>query len=316
MANIGYMQVTRRCNQKCRFCSNPEREADMGLRDGFAYIDDLREKRFLCVLFTGGEPTLSDDLPAFISHCRDINFMSKLCTNGQKLADRKYLKLLLDNGLNHICMSMHSHKPEVQDSLTSNPGSLDNILCALDNIAHYPEITLDILTTINKYNAGHLSGNIRFLLDRFPFFSHVTWNNLDPRMNRTTENPDTIPRLRDFHLELALAMDMLDTAGKPFQVERVPLCYMAEHADRSTETRRIVKREERLTYFLDERGALRWKNWEHDKADCCAVCTLNEICAGLYQKDIYYSSEELFPVFIDKNAVIAKILAGAAPQNG
>ncbi|MFA6448061.1 MAG: radical SAM protein [bacterium] len=308
MANLGYMQVTRRCNQKCRFCSNPEREADMPLKKGLAYIDDLKEKRFLCVLFTGGEPTLSENLPRFLAHCRETDFMSKLCTNGQKLADPDYLKSLIDNGLTHVCVSLHSHLPEVQAALTQNPDSAANIFKALDNLSRHPDVTLDILTTINKYNSGHLSETTKFLLGRFPSFSHVTWNNLDPRMNRTAENPDTIPRLSDFHLELALAMDLLAANGKPFQVERVPLCYMAEHASRSTETRRIVKREERLTYFLDERGCLRWKDWEHDKADCCAICSLNEICAGLYQMNAYYFSNELFPVFVRKEPIIDKII--------
>jgi len=85
---------------------------------------------------------------------------------------------------------------------------------------------------------------------------------------------------------------------------------MAEHAHHSSETRRIVKREERLTYFLDERGALRWRDWEHDKADFCALCSLNEICAGLYQMDVFYSSDEIFPVFVDKDAIVNKIIKG------
>lgn len=309
MANIGYMQVTRRCNQKCRFCSNPELDADISLDEGKACIDDLREKGFLCVLFTGGEPTMSENLPAFIRHCRETGFMNKLCTNGQTLADPDYLKLLVANGLNHVCMSLHSHRPDVQNFLTQNPDSHGNIVKALENISKHGGLALDILTTINKYNADHLSENVLFLLDRFPALHHLTWNNLDPLMNRTSENPDTIPRLSDFHLELTLAMELMLKKGRRFQVERVPLCYMAEFAHCSTETRRIVKREERLTYFLDQRGRLRWKDWSHDKAGRCAVCSLNEICAGLYQMNVFYSAEELFPVFLDKERIIRKILS-------
>jgi hypothetical protein len=181
---------------------------------------------------------------------------------------------------------------------------------ALKNVPRYPHIAVDILTTINKHNADHLSENVIFLLERLPAIKHLTWNNLDPRMNRTAENPGVIPTLNDFEVELNLAMDILDARGVPFQVERVPLCYMARHAHRSTETRRIVKREERLTYFLDERGLFRWADWGHDKADCCAACPLNEICAGLYQMDVFYSSRELFPVFVSKEKIIRAVLEG------
>lgn len=312
MANIGYIQVTRRCNQKCRFCSNPEREANVSLAAGKKQIDQLQAKGYLCVLFTGGEPTVSDRLPAFIAHCRDIGFMHKLCTNAQKLADPDYLKLLARSGLRHVCISFHSCREDVQDFLTCTPGSFANIVRALDNLKQHPEIVVDILTTINKYNADHLSDNVSFLLENFPRFAHQTWNNLDPKMNRTSENPDTIPSLADFELELHRAMEIMDANGKRFQVERVPLCYMATHAHHSTETRRIVKNEERLTYFLDERGCLRWADWRHDKADCCAICTLNEICAGLYDSGVSYLPDELFPLFIDKNRIVRNILSDDA----
>jgi len=261
-------------------------------------------------MFSGGEPTVSENLPGLIKHCADTGFMHKLCTNGQTLADADYLDMLVRAGLRHVCLSMHSCKPEVQDFLTQTPGSSRNIARALANLTrHKGKVAVDIMTTINRYNANHLGMNVAFLLEYFPHFHHITWNNLDPRMNRTAKHPDTIPRLTDFELELGIAMDLLDARGRPFQVERVPLCRMVRHAHRSTETRRIVKGEERLTYFLDERGRLRWNEWEHDKADCCAVCTLNEICAGLYHMDESYSSEELFPVFVDKQEVIAAVLA-------
>jgi sulfatase maturation enzyme AslB (radical SAM superfamily) len=308
MANIGYMQVTRRCNQKCRFCSNPEREEEVSLSLGKKQISALKRKGYLCVVFTGGEPTMSSHLPDFIRHCRDIGYMHKLCTNGQKTADADYLAELAECGLEHVCLSFHSCKPDVQAYLSGNEDSLKNIIRTLQNLQRYPNIAVDILTTINSFNADHLSGNVRFLLNHFPFFHHYTWNHLDPRMNRTAENPETIPKLSNVQMELHFAMKLLDDNGKQFQVERLPLCYMAEYAHHSTETRRIVKKEERMTYFLDERGCLNWTEWKHEKAACCAVCALNEICAGLYQMDVFYDSSELFPVFIDKEEIIRKIM--------
>jgi len=302
------MQVTRKCNQKCRFCSNPEREEEVTLKTGKKHIKSLQQKGYLCVMFTGGEPTMSEHLPAFLQYCREIGYIHKLCTNGQKLADNEYFEKLVDSGLSHVCLSFHSYKTEIQSYLTQNPDSLNNIVRTLKNLSRYPHIAVDILTTINKYNADHLSGNVRFLLKYFPFIHYFTWNNLDPRMNRTEEYPDVIHKLSDMELQLHKAMEILDAEGRLFQVERLPLCYMPEYAHCSTETRRIVKQEGRLTYFLDERGCLNWTEWRHEKAECCAVCSLNEICAGLYQMDRYYSSSELFPVFVDKEKIIEKIM--------
>ena len=90
----------------------------------------------------------------------------------------------------------------------------------------------------------------------------------------------------------------------------MPLCYMAEYAHLSTETRKIVKDDERMMYFLDERGRMVWSDYLHGKAACCKVCTVENICAGLHEMDTYYASEELYPLFIDRERVVAKIMKG------
>jgi len=314
MANLGYLQITRRCNQKCRFCSNPEREVTMKYADGEKYIKKLKKSGYIGVLFTGGEPTISEYLPRFIRYCGEIHFMHKLITNGQKLADSDYLAMLVESGLKHVCLSFHSCKPDVQNYLSQNENSYKNLVHALNNLSEYRDIVVDILTTINKFNASHLSDNVKFLMENYPFIHHFSWNNLDPRRNRTSQYPEVIPTLRDFELELKLAMDYLHASKKLFQVERVPLCYMAEYAHLSTETRKIVKDDERIIHFLDERGTLVWQDYMHGKAARCKICTVESICAGLIEMDTYYSSDELYPLFIDKDRIVARVMSASRAE--
>jgi organic radical activating enzyme len=54
------------------------------------------------VIFTGGEPTLRDDLPALISKTEQIGLVSGLLTDGLKLTNKSYLDSLLASGLDHI----------------------------------------------------------------------------------------------------------------------------------------------------------------------------------------------------------------------
>jgi len=56
------------------------------------------------VVFTGGEPTLRDDLPDLISKTEQIGLVSGLLTDGLKLVDKKYLATLLNSGLDHIML--------------------------------------------------------------------------------------------------------------------------------------------------------------------------------------------------------------------
>jgi organic radical activating enzyme len=56
------------------------------------------------VVFTGGEPTLRDDLPALIAHAEKNGQVCGLITNGLKLAEKNYLEALLQTGLDHVML--------------------------------------------------------------------------------------------------------------------------------------------------------------------------------------------------------------------
>lgn len=54
------------------------------------------------LLFTGGEPTLREDLPELILNAEDLGLVTGLLTDGLKLEDDDYRDLLLRNGLDHL----------------------------------------------------------------------------------------------------------------------------------------------------------------------------------------------------------------------
>lgn len=314
MANFGYIQVTRECNQHCRFCSNPPTGIDLTLDAAEEIIAGFAaDPNYSGVLLSGGEPTVSEMLPALIEKCASAGLDCTVITNGQKLAGIPYLKTLANAGLKHIVLSLYSVIPEVQNFLTGNPDSHANIMSALSNLGDHGGIRVDMGSVICKQNADHLSRNVAFTVSRFPFINHFVWNGLDPLMNRTEENPDTIPSLNDFQLQLTLAVESLTSLRKTFRISRVPLCYMAGFEYASTETRKIVKGEERTIFFLDPKEKIRQREFRYGKSVKCAVCSLDDICAGLYAMDERYFSEELYPVFIsetEKQAIIQIIKNG------
>jgi hypothetical protein len=59
------------------------------------------------IVFTGGEPTLRDDLPDLIAHTQEIGQVSGVLTEGQRLADELYLGRLLKAGLDHLMIVLH-----------------------------------------------------------------------------------------------------------------------------------------------------------------------------------------------------------------
>jgi hypothetical protein len=64
------------------------------------------------VTFTGGEATLRDDLPQLIACAEKNGQVCGLLTDGLKLADKKYLDLLLQTGLDHILFILQPDNKE------------------------------------------------------------------------------------------------------------------------------------------------------------------------------------------------------------
>lgn len=315
---MAYLQLTRRCNQTCLFCSNPPNGRLIPLRRAKAWIDRFAKRGYKGLILTGGEPTLHTDLHKIVGYARKKKIAPRMITNGQNTAKPGVLKRLYEAGLDHMHVSVYSDRPEVQANLTGKKDSLECIMKTLDEAGRLG-VRVDINTVINHYNADHLSKIVSWIMKRWPFIGHFVWNNMDPQMNRAADNPDTIPKLREFELELHRAMSLLHASGRTFRAERVPLCFMTDFAQVSTETRKIVKSEGRAIYFLDEKGIKIQDQrgfWAYSKAECCKVCSLSLICAGLYEMDVYYSSQELCPVFVSRDAIIRRILPIAGGNGG
>jgi hypothetical protein len=138
---------------------------------------------------------------------------------------------------------------------------------------------------------------------------------MDPDGNRAEENPDCVAKHHEFAVSLELAMDFLHRSGRTFRAERVPLCFMPRYAWASTETRKIVKEEERCIRFLDQKGFVHQKEFLHGKGKSCDVCRWDGICAGMFSMSRTFDERELSPVFEDPVPVIRHIVGGQ-PESG
>lgn len=308
MANLGYMQLVRGCNQYCRFCSNPSSGYKLDWTTAKRQVDDFVERNYYGIILTGGEPSLSDIVTRVSRYASDRGLHVRMITNGSMLAKEGLAASYVEAGLAHFHVSIHSANAQLEDFLTGVKGSFELAMRALEQLGSAGAV-VNINTVINKFNADKLDETVKYLCGRFEFISHFVWNNLDPSMGRAETNRDTAPRLADFELSLARAMRWLHRSGRSFRVERVPLCYMVEFAHCSTETRKIIKQEERIVHFLDDKGTVRQTDFVHPKAKVCAVCSLNTICGGLFEHGDHYDPAELHPVFVDPAPITQRVLA-------
>ncbi|MEB2310476.1 MAG: radical SAM protein [Sorangiineae bacterium] len=308
MANLGYIQVVRHCNHFCGFCSNPTTPYVHTFESMKVLVDDFVARDYFGVILTGGEPTLHPELPRICAYARERGLHVRMITNGSRLADREYAQEMADAGLELVHVSIYSVRAEVEARLRGLDGTLERAFQAIDNAGELG-IAVNINSVINRLNADHLDQNVRYFLDHHPHVRHFVWNNLDPSMGRAEVNQEQFtPRLADFEVSLERALLLLAKTGRTFRVEKVPLCYMTDFAWASTETRKIVKGEERIVHFLDSKQTVRQTDWEHIYAESCNACSLRTICGGLFDRGNGYDPAELHPVFVSRDAIVEKII--------
>ena len=310
MANIWYIQVNRYCNNKCHFCSNPSNWKSIPYEKWIELIDDFIKRNYQWIIFTWWEPTLSEDLPRWIEYANKKWIDCRIISNWMRCSDINYVKTLKKAWLRLIHFSLYSYIEEIHDFLTDTPWSYKKLIKAIQNsIKEW--ITVQLNSVINRYNQNHLDKTVKFVVKYFPQIRHFVWNNLDPQMMRKTKI--ALTTLPDFEIaseSLLKALKFLESTWRTFRVERLPLCYMRWFERASTETRKIVKNEERIVHFLDFRWAFQELEWEHEKWPECKNCDLNAICAGLYEKSTFYHYVKLKPQKLtqeEKENIIKKI---------
>ena len=110
------------CNQKCVHCyaaGQPcAEEAELSTEEWKEILDRCRSACIPQVTFTGGEPTLREDLPELIAHARW--FITRLNTNGIRLTP-EYCQALRSAALDSVQITFYSCDPEVHNKLVGAP---------------------------------------------------------------------------------------------------------------------------------------------------------------------------------------------------
>jgi hypothetical protein len=71
------------------------------------------------VIFTGGEPTLREDLAELVAYAESLGQVSGLLTDGLRLVDNNYLNNLLQTGLDHLLIALQPNHPASWQALTN-----------------------------------------------------------------------------------------------------------------------------------------------------------------------------------------------------
>jgi radical SAM protein with 4Fe4S-binding SPASM domain len=171
---LSEIAVTYRCQNRCDFCyaSSPYRGADvreMTLDEIRTVIGRIQgEAQVPTISFTGGEPTLRDDLPDMVRHASGLGMRTNLITNGIRCSDPAFVAEFAAAGLNSAQVSLESHRADIHDAITGNRGSHEKTLRGIENLKN-AGIYTHTNTTICVKNRDHLPGLASFVKERFGF---------------------------------------------------------------------------------------------------------------------------------------------------
>ncbi|OQX54942.1 MAG: hypothetical protein B5M53_05060 [Candidatus Cloacimonas sp. 4484_209] len=116
------------------------------------------------ILFTGGEPTLFANFMDLVRFGEEVGIVTGLLTNGEKLADTSYTNTLVEAGLDHIQITIQSHRREVHNELIGED-TWERTVKGLENALATP-IYCVVHTTFTSKNKEDIPRFISFLKEK------------------------------------------------------------------------------------------------------------------------------------------------------
>ncbi len=171
------------CNQKCVHCyaagQELSDEEELSTEEWKKILDKCRAACVSQVTFTGGEPTMREDLMELIHYSRW--FISRLNTNGSRLTP-EYCRELHEAELDSVQITFYSSDPEVHNKLVG-ADQFENTAAGIDNALN-EGLSVSINTPLCTLNRDYLK-TLEYLHDRGVIY--VTCSGMIMTGNATTE---------------------------------------------------------------------------------------------------------------------------------
>ena len=160
------LALTYRCNNDCMHCYNarPRNYSEISTDAWKIIIGRIWEIGIPHVVFTGGEPTLRQDLPDLISYAQKIGLITGLNTNGRLLSRPDYLETLVCSGLDHVQITIESHDPQIHDQMVRTRGAWSQTVAGIRNALDTPLYVMTNSTMLSQ-NSHQLDQTFHFLAE-------------------------------------------------------------------------------------------------------------------------------------------------------
>jgi len=160
------LALTYRCNNDCAHCYNqrPRSFPELNTEQWKSILNRVWELGIPHVVFTGGEPSLRNDLPELVAHAEGLGLITGMNTNGRRLAVDGYLDSLVQAGLDHVQITLESHDSRIHDQMVVCNGAWRQTVAGLKAALDTPLYVMTN-TTLLQENSPSLAQTLKFLSD-------------------------------------------------------------------------------------------------------------------------------------------------------
>jgi len=161
------INVTHACNLQCKLCYVPDRDV---ARD---WTTDqikaaIREFPGVGISFSGGEPTLREDICELITFAREAGKYPYIVSNGIRLADREFVQKLKKAGLYLVNFSFNGLTEQSFTGIENAP-LLEKKLEALRNVQEAGIMAQLSFTMVRGVNDDQLRPILKFIVEHNDF---------------------------------------------------------------------------------------------------------------------------------------------------
>ncbi|KYC46172.1 MAG: molybdenum cofactor biosynthesis protein A [Candidatus Methanofastidiosum methylothiophilum] len=181
------IDLTNRCNMNCPVCFASAGATKRLYEPSFEEIKKMLERMAsikpnppFAVQFSGGEPTLRDDLPNIIETAKNLNISQiQVATNGKRFAkDKEYLKKVIDSGINTYYLQFDGLNPSSYKKFRGYD-TFPEKKQAIENLRNLGETSVVLVPTVSKgVNDREVGDIIYFAKDNFDVIRGINFQPL------------------------------------------------------------------------------------------------------------------------------------------
>ncbi len=288
LSKLLVLRPTVNCNQDCTFCSANETSKNVWADPKVMLRSIARGARrgVNRLSFSGGEPTLSKHLPAFVRAARRAGIdRVELVSNGVLLDRPARVKELVDAGLTDVFFSLHAHDEALSRTMTQKEGDFQRTVAAARGFLE-AGLVVAFNHVITSRNYPFLAHFVEMVHREFGTKALISFAFVTPQY-KALEDLSIVPRLSDVQPVLrralwrALELEQSVVVGSR---QGVPPCFLGEFQGWSD------------VALLNHEAAAEDAP-QKAQVPACGECRYRGICTGLWKPYLQrYGGGEVEPI--------------------